>query len=385
MISRYLLIGIGVISLIWIGFVGENLIDDKREYSLEYVFGKNDGRVLAINRFGECDLEKLSFKPTPLVNSFLKNGNSIFLNYRMIIISELQNQLLIEKKDNWTKTEIVSFFHKMKIKVEFQSRYKFKAGYFYGTYHASSLHLYTKNTIFPKSKNSKWLIYDKRASASLITFENNSFIITDIYNKKNDVVQYVSKDKILSKSKLIDDEILFSIMLPRDFSNYHFYEKHFYSNYDKLFLKSPLYDWIDFGFVEFKYNGETVILTDVIDGVDPFEVLNELIDNSENTIFGSLGQYKKIKLTKKFPEESKNGFYILKLDGYVIAANSKETCEKIKSDYQKNDSIQNENKKKFFSNELPNKVSERFISDSILFSKSGYKNLIFETKVKIKK
>jgi len=385
MISRYILIAIGIISLIWIVFVGVNLIDDKQEYSLAYVFGKNDGRVLVINKLEECDLKKIVFKTTPQIGSFLKNGRNVLVRYKMIVLSELQNQLIIEKKDNWTKSEIFTFFQKMKIKVEFKSRFKFIAGNFMGVYHSSSLHLFSKNIILPKSVNSNWLVFDKRASASLITFKNNSFFISDIYNKSNNVVQYISEDLFLNKGKQINDENLFSIILPRGFSNYHFFEKHFYSNYDRLYLKSPLYQWVDCGFVEFDYNGENVIITDLIDGEDPFEILNEFNDDSERNSLESEGQYKKIRLTKKMPKESEKGFFIFKFEGYTIIANSKEICQKIKNEYKQNDSIQNKNKRDFFLNDLPNKVSERFISDSILYTKSVYKNKLFETKVKIKK
>ncbi len=65
MIGRYFLLFLGLISLVWIGFVGSDLVDKKNQFSPSHIFGKEDGRVLVINRLEECSNNDLQFSLQP--------------------------------------------------------------------------------------------------------------------------------------------------------------------------------------------------------------------------------------------------------------------------------------------------------------------------------
>ena len=226
MISRYILILLGVISLIWIGYVGINLVDSNEEFNPNCFFGVNDEKILVINRLDEVPVDENKFSISPKafnlfinISKFLKKGSTIYL-------SKNQDQLLICKKDNWESDEVVHIFEKSNYHIEETGNATFKIDDFKVDFRHEALHIYSENVQFPKVKNLEWLKFDHKASASLIEFKSNgkSVLIKDIYSNSNGAVEYISKGNRKSKGKQIDDQDLFSSALPKAIESYHFYE-----------------------------------------------------------------------------------------------------------------------------------------------------------------
>jgi len=383
MIGRYFLLFLGLISLVWIGFVGSDLVDKKNQFSPSHIFGKEDGRVLVINRLEECSNNDLQFSLQPESTELFSRIHPHLKNLKLLILSELQNKLLIQRTDDWNEEKIKSFFKKAKLSVNFTSRHEFTVGKFEGKFNFSILSLSMKGSVKPSFVTDEWLSFDKKSSASIITFRKKTFSITDVYVNEKNQIEYVSKRINCKLGKQIDDELLFSNAIPIDISNYHFFEKNFYSNVDKNFSKSPLFQWLDAGFVEFNYNGHAVIISDYIAGQDPILILNDWNDGKIISSKEAEGLYKNIRLTKNFPENISLGFYIKTMDDFVVASTSQSVCEQVIADYKLGNTVAMKQGTVFY-HDLPKKVSERFMSNSWIYSNSIYRNKLLQTKLRPK-
>ena len=380
MIGRYFLLFLGVVSLVWIGYVGSDLIDKKHQFSPSHIFGKEDGRVLIINRLNECSISDLSFTIQPESNKLFSSILPYLNNSKIIILSELQNQMLFQRTDDWDKEKIISFFKKANLSVDFNSRHGFVVGEFEGKFNFSVLYLGMKNVKKPLKENEEWLKYDEKSSASIVLFKPKSISITDIYVKSTNQIQYVSKKFYSKQDKQIDDEELFSVALPSDLINYHFFEKNYYSSIYKKFNQSPLFEWIDNGFVQFEYKGHMVIVSDYKSGQDPILLLNDKVGESSSSELND--HFKNIQLTKKFPESLSLGFYIKMMDDFVVVSTSQSVCEQVIADYKLGNTMaMKKGQGESFFKELPKKVSERYISDVKIFSNSNYRNRLLKTEL----
>ena len=377
--SRYILIFLGIISLFWIVFVGVNLIDINEEFSPKSYFGKKDGEILVVNRLDEFNFKnskmpipKNIFEVYEKISPNLQRGSSIYF-------SKYQSQFLIQKKDKWQKDEVLNLFDKSNMKIDFSGSSKFTFQDFIGEFHGTMLHIYKSDVQFPIDLNVNWLSFDHKASASIIRFEkgDSSFIIDDVYYKKDGRIDYISKGNGKQIGGQVDDEDLFSGALPKDIEEYHFYEKNYYSNLDKIYKKSPMHYWIESGFVELEYNSEKVLITDYSDSKDPFLLLDEVARGDDETLEESSTYFKNIRLTKDFPLDIEKGFYIYKMDDYIVISTSKSVCNEILMAIKNTDaSLDTFN---FYLKSLPKKVSERLISRDKNYSKTIYKNKIIET------
>ena len=65
MFGKYILYIIGIISIIWIGYVGMDIIDKENQFSPTTLFGEKDGEILIINRLSENPFQKTGFETTP--------------------------------------------------------------------------------------------------------------------------------------------------------------------------------------------------------------------------------------------------------------------------------------------------------------------------------
>ncbi|GEM_PF-653418 len=382
MIGRYFLLFLGLVSLVWIGYVGSDLIDKKNQFSPSHIFGKEDGRILIINRLDEYSFTHFPFKLMPESSKLFTSIVPYLTNSKIVILSELQNHLFIQRTDDWDKEKVIAFFKKANLKVIFNSRHTFKIGKFEGKFNFSVMYLGFKNTKKPINKTDGWLNYDENSSGSIIQFNLKSTTVTDVYMKSNNQIQYVSKKFYSKFDKQVDDEQLFSVALPSGLINYHFYEKNYYASIYKKFNQSPLFDWVENGFVEFEYKGHVVILSDYKSGQDPIMLLNDKIGNNVASLNEIDGHFKYVRLTKKFPESVSLGFYIKTMDDFVVASTSQSVCEQVIADYKLGNTLgANKGRGESFFKELPQRVSERYVSDFKAYSNSSYRNTLIRTEL----
>ena len=382
MIGRYFLLFLGVVSLFWIGYVGLDILDKKDQFSPSHIFGIEDGRVLIINRTNECSLDELDFS-LPVESAHLFNSLAPHLEeMKTIMLSELQNQLLFENKDNWSKERIVSLFKKAQLSVQFESRHSFKAGNFQGEYNHEILYLAKKEVKKNAQPNDEWLMFDHKSSASIVTFSKNKWTISDVYFKQNNCVEYLSQNSKNLLGHQIDDQELFADVLPNDLTDYHFYEKNYYSGQDKVFKKGPMFQWMENGFVVFNYKENVVIISDYIAGQNPIQLLNDVAGKSDVDGSEESGFFKDILLSKLFATQESEGFTIKMMEDFVVISASKSACEQVIADYKLGNTLaMKKDRLDSFYKDLPKKVSERSIQDKESYSRSIYKNKLLETRL----
>lgn len=383
MLKRYFLVFLGIVSLGWIAYVGFTLLNDNDDYLPANFFGKKDGKILIINRFKESSLTDFSFQLQPEVNRLFEKIAPALESSKMVVLSELQNQLYIEMSEKWTPEKISSFFRKVHLPVQFGMKNQFSVAGFEGVFHQSIFHLTKGKVLVPKKRNDALFSFDEKASASIIAFNGDKFSVSDVYNNDENITQYIAKQSFVKFGKQVDDQELFSFILPVNLENYHFWEKEFYTNFDPVYTKGPLHYWSESGFIETDHDGNQVLISDFEEGKDPFEVLTELAENEGNGFSQSSTHFQGIRLTEQFPSNIEEGFYMYKMENFVVISPSKSACDYFLQSFRPDDSLKISNQ--LFVNQLPKYVSERNISKSLVYSKSIYNNRLIETWIKQKK
>jgi hypothetical protein len=377
MLGRYVLLTLGVIALLWTGYVAIDLIDKKDELAPLQYFGKEDGSILIIHRQNEVDLSTINFKTTE-GNSILINSLSFeSANVKSVFLSEKRSHILLESNELWSRELVRELFNASTESLDFSGINSFKTGKYEGEIYRNRLYLSQQKFNTTISENN-WTKHDVKSSASLVQFNAADFTLTDIYFKSAGRIDYVTKTNSNSVGNQVKDKSLFALVLPSNLSNYHFYEKEYLGSIDETFKDNPMYAWMDKGMVEFTYNEQVVIISDYRQSQDPVNSLFDFVKLDPNN--DQYGYFEEVKLTKSFPKESSSGFYAFSMDDFVVLSTDKETCEKIVAEYKLGNTLSQkpDRMEEIFAG-LPERVSERYASSASKFSKTVYKNQLFQT------
>ena len=379
MFARYIVIFLGIASILWIGYVAGDIVGKKTAYSPNSVFGKEDVKILVINRISEFNAEQIPFKSIPKNNEVL---NSILPNMQdkhAIYISANRKNLLINWNQNWTENKIRELFRNSHLKAKKTGLHSYEISGYEIEHYKNALYFHEPGLHTTLIEG--WDKYDKKASASLIDLSNEDPIITDIYFKENGKIQFSSKNIKQVAGKQLNDKKIFSEVLPINISNYHFFEKKYAACTDMDFRKSPMYKWVEKGFVSFEFKGKKVLISDYKIGQNPLNILNDYFkkdtENEEHAFFGNT------KLCAEFKGNGTNGFFIYLLNDYVIICEDKEICEDIITQNKLGNTLATDSDAVLaIYGGLPSLVSERFVnSSSNKFSKTIYKNRIIESNI----
>jgi hypothetical protein len=377
MLGRYVLLTLGVIALLWTGYVAIDLIDKKDELAPLQYFGKEDGSILIIHRQNEVDLSTINFNTTE-GNSILINSLALeSANVKSVFLSEKRSHILLESNELWSRELVRELFKGSTESLDFSGINSFKSGKYEGEIYRNRLYLSQQKFNTTVSENN-WTKHDVKSSASLVTFNAADFTLTDIYFKSAGRIDYVTKTNSNSLGNQVKDKSLFALVLPSNLSNYHFYEKEYLGSIDETFKDNPMYAWMDKGMVEFTYNNKVVIISDYKQSQDPVNSLFDFVKLDPNN--DQYGFFEEVKLTNTFPEESSSGFYAFSMDDFVVLSTDKETCEKIVAEYKLGNTLSQkpDRMEEIFAG-LPERVSERYASSASKFSKTVYKSQLFQT------
>ena len=377
MLGRYVLLTLGVIALLWTGYVAIDLIDKKDELAPLQYFGKEDGSILIIHRQNEVDLTSINFNTTE-ENSILINSLSIEnANVKSVFLSEKRSHMLLESNELWSRELVRELFKASTESINFSGINSFKSGKYQGEIYRNRLYL-TQQSFNTTISGYNWTKHDVKSSASLITFNAGNFSLTDIYFKSAGRIDYITKNNSNSIGNQVKDRSLFALVLPSNLSNYHFYEKEYLGSIDETFKENPMYAWMDKGMVEFTYNDQVVLISDYKQSQDPVNSLFDFVKLDPNN--NQYGFFEEVKLTHTFPGESSSGFYAFSMDDFVVLSTDKETCEKIVAEYKLGNTLsQNPDRMEEIFAGLPERVSERFSAETNKFSKTIYKGQLFQT------
>src|SRR5574343_566777 len=301
MFARYFFIILALISCAWIGHLPMDLVNKKEAYSPTTLFGKEDEQLLVINQLKEFEWEDYHFQTTSKNKTILAELFSNGLELKSVFISAKRNHFLVESTVNWTMNEITRIFNQAKIPFEKLSFKSLKAeGY---TVKFVKNYLYFALEDYSTSRIENWIQFDKKSSASILTLSDN-FAVTEIYKSDNNTLEFNTTNDKQVKGREINDFDLFSIAVPSDLESYHFYERDYLGSIDLLFKNSPMFTWIDKGFVEIEYKGERVIISDFKEGQEPLNVLYDF--KNEQTENDSHDHFTGIALTKRVSERKVN-------------------------------------------------------------------------------
>ncbi|MBP6089898.1 MAG: hypothetical protein KA521_01480 [Crocinitomicaceae bacterium] len=375
MFARYFFLILGVISLGWIGFVSIDLIDRNETLSPENLFGKEDHKLIIINRFDEVNSIDSWIKIPLNIQRYYVNIQPNLIKGSNIILSEKRTHFLIESTNEWNDINVSKLVEAAGDKVISRSSNSIKTKQFNVEIYKNKAYFHTMKMATTRFKN--WLTIDKKSSAAIIDFSRNSIKKTEYYLTKGNQFAYKARTISHLKCNQINDKELFSSILPLSFKNYHFYEKEYFKTLDKTFAKSVFSKWMDKGFVSINYKGNLVLVSDYKIGQNPIQNLEELTHSEGNTI-NDVGFFKGIKLAKKYPFN--NGFYVFNLNDAVIISASKTACEDILALNKIGKTLATEQKMlQEIYGDLPRDITERYSFSNKKYTKSIYNNQLFET------
>jgi len=375
--NRWFVIFLTVVSIGWIGYVSVDLFFQHDRITPEYIFTPSDQSVWIFNRTSEIDETQLDIKTTPSNQRLLAQLTQTNSKHR-IYFSQKRARILVENTSIWTSKSVETWLKSLNLPIQKKgSTWKLDNGY--SVRFKQNFMVFFQGELDTQAPDEDFPSWDKKASANQLV-HSKKWKAIDIYFNPDGSISFESKFKTDLRGKKVDDEVLFSEVLPAKLKNYHFYEREFALFSAVYSEKSPLFQWAETGFVTFDFQGETCLLSDYIGNQDPLVVLRELTNQED-----ALGnEFKSISLTKQFP--SGNSFYAFYLGDKVLFTEQKVIGEKIVGAYQLGKTLALDPAAiALHYGKLPQKVSERFVSDEKSFTRSVYKNVLIKTVVTNKK
>lgn len=368
--NRIFLVLVVLLSLCWLGYVSLDILSETNNFTPEYLFCEQDEKILVVNRPLEVDIDVLpEFANAPLAASYRALNTAEFTT---AFISANQAQILLQKTSNWSEKDLSSLFRDSSVKIEAEGQ-EFTRGTLKGRFYKKNLYLYQGDIQHNTGKRIAFT-YDTKASASILHLSGESTVrsVCDIYFRGNERVDYITYNEQIQQGNQVKDEEIFSRVLTRNFSEYHFRERDFYAGEDSVFANGPMFGWMQYGFVEIQYEGATALISDYIDGQDPILILNDLNQSQDENSFD-------FRLTRTFP--SGNAKYSIKyLEDLVVISQDESICDKIVADFKLGNTIALNKGARFqVYGALPGSVSERIVTSNKSYTRAVYRGRLLET------
>lgn len=381
MFNRVFLFVIALVSIIWITYVGYDLLDQKDKINPQHIFDSKDGEILIINRTKEMDLLQVDFELQASVKTLLEKMLAIPYKNERIYVSRNRELLLVELPSLWNAGMVKEYFGSREMTCNANGSNIFSLDNGFQARFKRNFLLISKTEIGSTEEELQWPVWDKKATASIIQL-NQPLRSTDVYFKADGTISYQTRYSKDINSHKVDDQDLFAEVLPNKLKNYHFFERKFAVASNVLTEESPLYQWTESGFVLFDYQGKACIVSDYVSGQDPFVVVNEKASATDSTSSQAKSRIKHVRLTRNFPKNLSQGFYMMYVADKVVISESKEACEQIVADHQLGKTLAlTETAKTKIYQKLPRKVSERYITGKTAYTQSAHKNILIRTQI----
>lgn len=377
MIKRILPFFIIILCVVWSTFISIELLSGENTEDFKHYFNKEDHQLLVIHHGEEIDWNSENFQILPSNQTLALSLLPKLKNKASLFISSKRPLFIIEKKDNWTEQAVSKLLSNGIFKFEFTGRKSFKFGEFNGNYLNHQLVLY-KGKIDFTSINFRNI--DEKASYSIVDFDDNQTITTDVYQKEDKTYRYKHKLVKTTNAQVKDDKKLFSSIIPSNFTEYIFYETHFLEESDPVFKKSDFRKWVKNGIVVLSNGTSKVALFDFKEGQNPIQNLNEKYNIEEKN--ETMGIFEKLDFSSLLAEETHLPlpYFVVELDDICLVSTNKQYLEEILTEINLGKSIsQNEDKLNSVFANLPAKVVFRNVSGSKLNATSIFRNTLIET------
>ncbi len=352
---------LGVLSLGWIAYVAFNLSATNFIPHPEKVFTEQDSGVVVIHKTAEIDYNQPAFaflREKPFFQQLLSKTERIQHYY----FSTNRDLAILERSKPWTFELIENYFGKLNIGSNLRYSKEIKlSNEWHARYHDNFLVLYRTELHETDKSLVNWNFIDRKSSASLITRTGNQFRIENTYFINSNKVKYISETNQRGLP-LADDQDAFLDIIPASFNQYTFYEKNY--AIQEANSQSPLFQWLDKGFVVIETKKGTCIISDFIAGQSPMAILEPYVDNDID-----LSNVKRIT-TKRIPLPfalfQGEKCHVEIFNNYALIASDVQIINEIIGNYETGNTLAQAQmrKNKLFA-ETPKKVSYRSINDSI--------------------
>jgi hypothetical protein len=343
----------------WISYVSYDLIRTDTSSNLRDCFSFKDESIVVSHNpreinWKENNLQVLSASFT-LYNSIISAitcESSIFLSTKRPI-------LLIERKDNWTKNEVIAILVKGLFPLKFQGKINFTFGKYKGRFLNNQLLLYQGDLDFYKNLTFE---VDNKASYSVVYLSKKNTQTSDFYNKEKGSYKYTKTKYNQTSISAIDDEKLFAGIIPNFFSSYTFFSISYLKEIDKEFKNSDFTKWLDKGLVFIRNKNQNAAIFYFKEGQNPIQNLNEKLNIEERN--ESSANFKNIPFSSYFKQDIATGFFIEEFNNFAVISTDKSYLDEIVAEINLGHSLsQDEKKMNFVYSELPVKVASRIVSN----------------------
>ncbi len=343
----------------WISYVSYDLIRTDTSSNLRDCFSFKDESIVVSHNPREIDwkennLQVLSASFT-LYNSIISAitcESSIFLSTKRPI-------LLIERKDNWTKNEVIAILVKGLFPLKFQGKMNFTFGKYKGRFLKNQLLLYQGDLDFYKNLTFE---VDNKASYSVVYLSKKNTQTSDFYNKEKGSYKYTKTKYNQTSISAIDDAKLFAGIIPNFFSSYTFFSISYLKKIDKEFKNSDFTKWLDKGLVFIRNKNQNAAIFYFKEGQNPIQNLNEKLNIEERN--ESSANFKNIPFSSYFKQDITTGFFIEEFNNFAVISTDKSYLDEIVAEINLGHSLsQDEKKMNFVYSELPVKVASRIVSN----------------------
>jgi hypothetical protein len=356
-VGKYVLSILGVLSLIWIGYVGLNLASGE-PITPETTFGKADKTVVIVHKPLEPDYEEPAFNflaTTDFYTAILTHTERIQHFY----FSSTRPVVLLERSKPWTIELIDRYFSSMGIAARFESAKSFTLSNGWKASYNGEYLLVSKGNVLPVAHSAiNWKYVDRKSSASVLRWENGLPLIENAYRGSASAITYISQ-AAASKPALADDQDIFQDIVPAKFGAYTFYEKNYLRSISPAASALP-FDWMDAGAIVLRYDGRSCVVTDCIPGQDPIAILGNQLDESSVSENKNSAFVRNVRLPGKLLQAS--DWYIEVFNNRVFIARDKNTIDNIIGAYETGATLsQNEALRSSLFVRVPKRVSYRSI------------------------
>ena len=343
----------------WISYVSYDLIRTDTSSNLRDCFSFKDESIVVSHNpreinWKENNLQVLSASFT-LYNSIISAitcESSIFLSTKRPI-------LLIERKDNWTKNEVIAILVKGLFPLKFQGKMNFTFGKYKGCFLNNQLLLYQGDLDFYKNLTFE---VDNKASYSVVYLSKKNTQTSDFYNKEKGSYKYTKTKYNQTSISAIDDAKLFAGIIPNFFSSYTFFSISYLKEIDKEFKNSDFTKWLDKGLVFIRNKNQNAAIFYFKEGQNPIQNLNEKLNIEERN--ESSANFKNIPFSSYFKQDLATGFFIEEFNNFAVISTDKSYLDEIVAEINLGHSLsQDEKKMNFVYSELPVKVASRIVSN----------------------
>lgn len=268
---------LGVISLLWIGYVCINLSSLGDRLTPDTVFGKTDQSVVIVHKPLEPDYTEPSFEFLAK-NEFYAALLTHTERIQHFYFSSSRPVVLLERSKPWTIELIDRYFASMAISTTVESAKSISLSNGWHVLYNKEYLLISKSSDFSPGESSvQWQYVDRKSSATVVEWKNGIAVIENAYRNSVSEISYISENAT-SVHAITDDQETFQDIIPAKFSEFEFFEKEYLRSTGGT--KSPLFEWIQTGAMIVHFNNKTCIVTDCISGQDPIAILGNSLDES---------------------------------------------------------------------------------------------------------